>query len=72
MFDESEYSVIEGDGPVELLLTISKTSLIDITVQLQVISTDGLAIGEYYGILIVPGYYNGMTNMLQEEVWIIL
>ena len=35
-------------------------------------ATVGSTIGEYYSILIAYYYYNGMTNMLQEEVLIML
>ena len=69
MFRESEYSVIEGTGPVQSVLTLSNPSSFNITV--QVTSIDVLAIGEYCSILTIHCYYNGMTNMLQED-WIIL
>ena len=67
MFSQSTYSVDEDDGPAQPVLVLSNPSATDITV--RVTSTDGTATGEYCGILI---NYNGMTNMLQEEVWIIL
>ena len=66
MFDQSEYSVIEGAGPVQPVLIISNPSAFDITV--QVTSTDISASGEYCSILINLCYHNGMTNILQEEV----
>ena len=64
MFSEIMYSVNEGAGPAQPVLVLSNPSTAPITV--QVFNTDGTATGEYCSIL------NGMTNMLQEEVRIIL
>ena len=70
MLNQSMYSVNEDAGPTQPVLVISNPSSTDITV--QVTNTDGSATGEYCSILINYEYYNGMTNMLKEEVWIIL
>ena len=67
MFNQSMYRVNEDTGAAQPVLVISNPSSTDFTV--QVTNTDGSSTGEYCSILI---NYNGMTNMLQEEVWIIL
>ena len=66
-FERRTYSVDEDDGPAQPALILSNPSSTDITV--QVLNTDGTTTGEYCSILI---NYNGMTNMLQEEVLIMV
>ena len=44
-FSQSTYSVNEDDGPAQPVLVLSNPSSINITV--QVINTDGSAVGEY-------------------------
>ena len=68
MFNEPMYSVNENAGPAQPVLVLNSSSETAITV--QVTYTDGSAAGEYCNINY--SYYNGMTNMLQEEEWIIL
>ena len=66
MFWETMYGVNENAGPAQPVLLLSSSSEIAITV--QVTNTDGSAAGEYCNIFINYSYYDGMTNMLQEEV----
>ena len=66
-FDHAIYYVDEDDGPAQPTLILSNPSSTDITV--QVFNTDGTATGEYCSILI---NYNVITNMLQEEVLIMV
>ena len=70
MFEQSTYSFIEGTGSALPVLIISNPPSFDITV--QVTSTDISASGEYCSILINHCYHIGTTNILQEEVRIIL
>ena len=70
MFDQSEYNIIEGSRSAQPVLIISNPSSYNITV--QVTSTDISANGEYCSILINHCYHNGITNILQEEMIILL
>ena len=50
IFNQTAYNVNEDDGPAQLGLVLSNPSATDITI--EVISSNGLATGEYCNILI--------------------
>ena len=67
MFSQSMYVVNESAWLVRPVLVLNNPSATDTVV--QVTNTDGTAIGEYCSVLI---NYNSLTNMLQEEVRIMI
>ena len=68
MFNQTMYSVVESAGPAQPVVVLSNPSATPFNV--TVTSTDGSATGEYCSILSNYLFYNGMANMLQEEVLI--
>ena len=66
-YKESMLIVSEGDGAAVVVIVLSIPSSIDLTV--VVLSNSQTACGEYWIIQCVT---NGVTEMLQEEVWIMI
>ena len=66
-FNESIFILGEADGEAVVSIVLSNPSSTDLTV--VVLSISGTACGEYYVIQCID---NGVTEISQEEVWIMI